>query len=384
MQITINDFIDISSIISDLETINFLDIIEACQHLDEFQKDCFELNNSNIFKVSIYVDSHIDNLNINFENERAIQIEIFSKNIILGFAINNLDIHATSVEVFNLNIGRFNCNYEMLNLSNSKVDSAFLENKLVRTLSEENFEFRTDISNVKFNFLSIESEENKSELFIDNSSIFDSFILEGVISEISLFDLRINKMVFNDILMNDIFLSRSQVGSVYHLSRDKVKNYSDSYRNLHIISAEESENHEEYIKLRIEKNRDIGRKSNSYWVKVGYLLMEKICGYGFYPGRVIAYSVIVIFLFTVFYTILDMNRYGLEKVLELKNIWVHGLINNIYLSMMAFTTTGFGDVSPFGDVEKILTGLESIFGIALMAIFIYSLTKRFELFNKNK
>ncbi len=48
-----------------------------------------------------------------------------------------------------------------------------------------------------------------------------------------------------------------------------------------------------------------------------------------------------------------------------------------YLSVITFTTTGYGDVAPKHPAARFVAGAEAICGIVLFSLFIFALTKRY-------
>jgi len=61
----------------------------------------------------------------------------------------------------------------------------------------------------------------------------------------------------------------------------------------------------------------------------------------------------------------------------------NGLPNNIkiflvslYFSLVTFTTLGYGDIQPIGAASKAIAGIESLFGVILMAVLVFVLGRR--------
>jgi len=49
---------------------------------------------------------------------------------------------------------------------------------------------------------------------------------------------------------------------------------------------------------------------------------------------------------------------------------------SMYFSVVTFTTLGYGDAQPVGVVAKLIAGLESVFGVVLMAVLVFALTRQ--------
>jgi hypothetical protein len=50
---------------------------------------------------------------------------------------------------------------------------------------------------------------------------------------------------------------------------------------------------------------------------------------------------------------------------------------SVYFSVITFTTTGYGDVTPRCPFTRTIAGLEAASGVVLVSLFIFALTKRY-------
>lgn len=101
--------------------------------------------------------------------------------------------------------------------------------------------------------------------------------------------------------------------------------------------------------------------------KLSYLmsLVEfALWGYGERPSRIVANSILIIVLFaSVFYTKGPPGAY-------------QSLIGSLYFSVVTFTTLGYGDIKPAGDILRIMCGTEALLGALMMGLIIAGFARR--------
>lgn len=103
--------------------------------------------------------------------------------------------------------------------------------------------------------------------------------------------------------------------------------------------------------------------------------MDITCGYGYKPNKTLWLSFGVLVVFGFVYWILGLLTAGGLQTSD--DIIIKSLGKCLYFSVINFTTTGFGDITPVGKIAKTLSGIEALSGIILMSLFIFALTKRF-------
>lgn len=124
------------------------------------------------------------------------------------------------------------------------------------------------------------------------------------------------------------------------------------------------------------KEKQLERKHLFQNKKLGYLpslLMAGLCGYGEKPYRVIASSLIIIFLYSFIYAALNILKVPQDYAAIKLNLWDY-----IYFSIVTFTTLGFGDLTPkLIPFFQILTGSEAFFGAFMMGLFVFTLARKY-------
>lgn len=110
-----------------------------------------------------------------------------------------------------------------------------------------------------------------------------------------------------------------------------------------------------------------------------FFFMNWICGYGYKPHYTVGW---IIGTWIIFGFVFSLGHFGeglsLPK-LPCGSVYTYAetLGYSLYLSIITFSTTGYGDITPSIPWLRFVAGIESIWGITLMSIFAVSLFKRF-------
>ena len=228
----------------------------------------------------------------------------------------------------------------------------------------------------KFNYLTLERKANyTNEIRIAENSSIERFKIYGEIDQFKISNSNIFDLEFTE---NSFVKSFKEKFSLIKRTHNCFfKSFNEMNMNtlqLIIDSARNNNDHKrytdasyEYIKLKNKKNKKI-------FSKVISKIMNLTCGYGYKPLRPIISSFAVWLFLGIIYWVLPMIDQGGIKYSEKI---VDNFVPSIYYSIITFTTTGYGDIVPQGLIAKTLSGIESILGIVLASLFIFTLTKRF-------
>ncbi|NQT47097.1 MAG: pentapeptide repeat-containing protein [Candidatus Omnitrophica bacterium] len=121
-----------------------------------------------------------------------------------------------------------------------------------------------------------------------------------------------------------------------------------------------------------EKTMEKGllRKNKEYLRYLACALMGLLCGWGEKPNRVILSSTVIVLLYSFLYTLLNATQ-ALSNV-SLK-LW-----DNIYFSIVTFTTVGYGDIIPLpAALPRLLAASEGFLGAFMIGLFVFSLAKKY-------
>lgn len=92
-------------------------------------------------------------------------------------------------------------------------------------------------------------------------------------------------------------------------------------------------------------------------------------GFGYRPWRIIVSSFVIITLLAALYTYILPCHFNLDS-----NNGILSFIDYWYISLVAFTTLGFGDVNPYG-YARLFVGFESLFSAISIGFLVVSLAK---------
>ena len=104
------------------------------------------------------------------------------------------------------------------------------------------------------------------------------------------------------------------------------------------------------------KEKELERKSSKFLKKTRMLISNLYWGYGRRPSRIIYVSLLLILGFALLYYFIFPNNFVLNNPKCIISIW-----DSLYISVVSFTTLGFGDVNPYG-IVRVLVAFESLFG----------------------
>ena len=107
-------------------------------------------------------------------------------------------------------------------------------------------------------------------------------------------------------------------------------------------------------------------------------IVDLFCGYGEAPMRVVLFSLLLIFICSIFYFFCGLNFagnhliYRPEATLEENAIF---LLECLYYSVVTFTTLGYGDFTPVG-LSRIFAAFEAFTGSFTLALFVVVFVKK--------
>lgn len=116
-------------------------------------------------------------------------------------------------------------------------------------------------------------------------------------------------------------------------------------------------------KIWLRRNRNI-----SYFPMA---VMGLLCGYGEKPKRVIFSSAAIILFYSVLY-------YFFKMISNFKGTGLISFWDNVYYSMVTFTTLGYGDLIPKQNIAyRLLAGSEAFVGAFMIGLFVFTLSRKY-------
>ncbi|MFH1046316.1 MAG: ion channel [Candidatus Omnitrophota bacterium] len=105
-----------------------------------------------------------------------------------------------------------------------------------------------------------------------------------------------------------------------------------------------------------------------FFIWCGLTFSYLIWGHGERPVRTFCFGFILITLSAFFYT--------QGQVVRGEAAFSPNFMEGLYLSLITFTTVGYGDITPLG-YTKIIASVDALFGLVLMPLFLIGLTRKY-------
>ncbi len=223
-----------------------------------------------------------------------------------------------------------------------------------------------------FNAVEFHKRASISPKFIKGEVLFIAAVLENI----SLVSLNLDKNAsidFTDARLRSTGIKREEVKD--HITQERKDNFleaKDIYlllkNNFHSLGRYDDES------WAFKKEKDMERKSYFHarslrWL--GSMFWNLLYGYGERPFRIFGWCGFLL-LFSSF--VYWLSR-GVFHVTGTDLVPVGDYWNNLYFSVVTFTTLGYGDFRPIGTV-RILASVEALLGIFLIALFIFAFARK--------
>lgn len=137
--------------------------------------------------------------------------------------------------------------------------------------------------------------------------------------------------------------------------------------------------------------REMNFRRTRAWEVGNYLQAIKLAGsrwvmqYGTSPWRVVATSLVLIFVCAVLYPLTGgIQEIGADSAVtyQIENptdtpsrVLAESFLKSLYFSVITFATLGYGDIQPVGGWARAIASVETLLGSLLMALLVFVLTR---------
>lgn len=115
-------------------------------------------------------------------------------------------------------------------------------------------------------------------------------------------------------------------------------------------------------KMQTQQNNFLVSGKYGKWME--YIILKVTCDYGRSFVRWGVSGLLVALFFAVIYFFLGASHFNGELVGSTS------IVDHIYFSLVTFTTLGYGDITPYSPIAKILTASEVFLGYIMLGMFI--------------
>ncbi|WP_448548544.1 ion channel [Thalassotalea fusca] len=112
--------------------------------------------------------------------------------------------------------------------------------------------------------------------------------------------------------------------------------------------------------------------------RLGSKIVDLFCGYGEAPLRIVAISILLIFICATTYTFTGLNYQGDILKYSSDNSFTENFsffLSCLYYSIVTFTTLGYGDFTPVG-ISRAIAAIEAFTGSFTIALFVVVFVKK--------
>ncbi|GEB78522.1 potassium channel family protein [Sporolactobacillus inulinus] len=304
-----------------------------------------------------------------------------------GLSVERFDVERSNNLIANCNIQELNIgiatNYDLIGDSSNKspnpINTDIRESKLnrIRLFVPQ---ARVNIQNSSCEKLVFESPVRIVEdLHIWENTTIDMLTFIGDFKKIQIKNSNLRKMLFTkNAQVEDIDIESAIIENIHNADEKTFKNKTlDNW--LLIAESAKNANNPTLFSLANFEYLKLERKSNTnYLQKLLNISMELTSGYGYRPFRTVLSSLLIWILFAILYWLISIYANGGLRLINGEIIsGLKGLGYAAYFSLITFTTTAFGDITPVGLLAKLFAGIQTLLGITFMSLFIFALTKRY-------
>lgn len=304
-------------------------------------------------------DLNIKRLDINKSQLTLVDCELYHV---------NCGIHEFISSKKNVAINEFDINIVDSDLKELKVFMPYKELKVQNTyIRRMLFEEQAKVAEVSIkenSFISRLSLLSKVEVFKVKNSVISDFEFKP-----------------GSCISTTEFIAYS-INRIYSCNMESIEHKDMEAWKLIMESARLDDNGELYSRAGFEYMK-CQRKMLPHGIqKLGYSIIELTSGYGFMPSFTIRLGVLTWLFFSIAYWLLTVFHSGIgyltyKGVVHQKMSTIGALFNSLYYSAVTFTTMGYGDLVPKSLAAKFFASIEPVMGSVLMALLIFSLTKRY-------
>jgi hypothetical protein len=219
------------------------------------------------------------------------------------------------------------------------------------------------------------------ECRVTERSVVARFRLDGAIGELAIENSEITDLSVSDgAKIGHLSITDSSITRPYNLRPQNVTNPSLDSWTMVQQSARASNDDEIYAMAGFHSMNLKYRRAKG-WAKTGYFFIWLTCGYGYRPRCTLGWALGVILLCGLMFWLAASNDRNALKLPrekcapETTNVELIGY--SLYLSVITFTTTGYGDAYPNSLFTRTIAGCEAVTGILLLSLLVFALTTRY-------
>ncbi|GLX81142.1 ion channel [Thalassotalea eurytherma] len=106
--------------------------------------------------------------------------------------------------------------------------------------------------------------------------------------------------------------------------------------------------------------------------------IDLFCGYGEEPMRIVGFSILLILICAILYSVTGLNYHGNFYIFDINASFkdnINWFFSCLYYSVVTFTTLGYGDFTPIG-VSRAIAAFEAFTGSFTIALFVVVFVKK--------
>lgn len=236
---------------------------------------------------------------------------------------------------------------------------------------------RVDARTSAIRSLALEPGATAEVVRIADGSEFDKLILRAKVSGLVVEDSKVDTITFgSNVVVDALKVSGSTVATAFGCTPTTFPKATADTWQLCMHSSRNARDPRGYADAGYAYSKAHGQTLRGVLDRGADTVFRWSCGYGYRPVNTVISAATAWFVSGLAYWFLTLGGCGIDggHATESKCRWFG---RSLYFSAITLTTIGYGDFTPQSWASMLLASTEGVAGIVLLALLVFSLTKKY-------